>query len=181
MRVSAVGYRPVRTKVGGYPSGDFLISLGGCGEGKWYIESRYPTQAKRRLEWGTQSLSLDFSASCKVVPLIQNMSSPQPVEPCSSYGSFRKFSPRLGGAGDLDRMSTACCYRGMGGEAIPAGFRIRSFPGRRSCGASCRRPSRHPAIRSEGRSCWSKRQSRFACLACREYPLDWWAERSWGG
>jgi hypothetical protein len=22
--------------------------------GKWHIESRYPTQAKRRLEWGTQ-------------------------------------------------------------------------------------------------------------------------------
>jgi hypothetical protein len=26
--------------------------------GKWHIESHYPTQAKRRLEWGTQHLLL---------------------------------------------------------------------------------------------------------------------------
>jgi hypothetical protein len=25
-------------------------------DGKWHVESRYPTQAKERLEWGTQRL-----------------------------------------------------------------------------------------------------------------------------
>jgi len=34
----------------------FLFPLSGHGKPKSHIESHYPTQAKERLEWGTQHL-----------------------------------------------------------------------------------------------------------------------------
>jgi hypothetical protein len=40
------------------PTARFFIPLGRTlADGKWHINSHYPTQAKRRLEWGTQHLS----------------------------------------------------------------------------------------------------------------------------
>jgi hypothetical protein len=38
--------------------------------GKWHIEGRYPTQAKKRLEWGTRHL---FSVWREPHPLIFNI------------------------------------------------------------------------------------------------------------
>ena len=36
----------------------FSFSHAGVANGKWRIDSRYPTQAKERLEWGTHHLLL---------------------------------------------------------------------------------------------------------------------------
>jgi hypothetical protein len=35
----------------------FYLPWAGVADEKWYIKGHYPTQAKRRLEWGTQHLS----------------------------------------------------------------------------------------------------------------------------
>jgi len=37
-------------------TGVFVCPPAGMANGKWHIESRHPTQAKGRLEWGTQHL-----------------------------------------------------------------------------------------------------------------------------
>jgi hypothetical protein len=35
---------------------NFYFPWAGVADGTWHIESHYPTQAKRGLEWGTQHL-----------------------------------------------------------------------------------------------------------------------------
>ena len=48
----------VRSGSGSRTTGGNHFSWAGVTNGKWHIESRYPTQAKGRLEWGTQHLLL---------------------------------------------------------------------------------------------------------------------------
>ena len=53
---SAVNFGRIPPVLGWEREAGSRLSSGGRGDGKWHIKSHCPTQAKERLEWGTQPL-----------------------------------------------------------------------------------------------------------------------------